>query len=132
MNKLFTTGLIASLMAVTYINSAPVFAEGYIGAGSEATCSNGFPVLTGPGATVLTPAGAFTMGMDGPPMQNVYNPNQKDYSVTGVTPAQAEVKKEIKAQVKNYSWGNHPSASARYAYKPGSRSVALSKFFAQY
>lgn len=134
MNKLFTTGLLASLVAVTCVSTvAPALAEGVIGASSEATCNSGFPVLTGPGATVLTPSGAFTMGMSGP--TDVYNPRQKDYSETGVTEVKPEPKPEIKAQVKNYSWGQGSRASVNggYAYRyDGSRRVAASKFFTQY
>jgi hypothetical protein len=62
-SKLMRLGFSAlAIAAVSIFNMTPAsFAEGVLSAGSEASCSEGFPVMTGPGATVLTPDGSYTV-----------------------------------------------------------------------
>lgn len=67
-------------------------------ASSGATVDAGFPVLTGPGVTVLTPAGSYETA-PAPRMS---------------TAGDTEVKKEIKAQIKNYSWPSQARVAQSY------------------
>lgn len=74
----------------------PASAEGVLAASSGATVDAGFPVITGPASSVLTPTGAELTD----PL-----PNMKVPDVLAAPPPP-------KVQVKNYSW---PKAGTRLA-----------------
>ncbi len=125
---------LALLSIATIAASQASFAAG-TESGSQATLANPFPVIGGPGATVLTPTGAYTYGYDG--LEDRWNPRQKDYSATGVRSveeAEALAAKNAKGPrapyVRNYSWGKIGTKSS-YNYNKAHR-TSMSKFFAKY
>lgn len=134
MNKIWKPGIVAVLMTLAAVGGMPGSFAGELEGGSEASLSSStFPVIGGPGATVLTPTGAYSVGVNG--AQEPWNPRQKDYSATGVrsvaeADAMAKSGKVHTPNVRNYSWGK---TATRYAYNPNnSRRVSMSKFFTKY
>ncbi|MBX9568004.1 MAG: hypothetical protein K2X77_03875 [Candidatus Obscuribacterales bacterium] len=92
-----TTSLFA--FAAVAANIAPANAEGPLAASSGATVDAGFPVITGPGTTVLTPTGAEVTD----PLPRMKIP---EGTPTPVLP---------KLQVRNYSWPKPGTRLARGA-----------------
>jgi len=86
------------LAAISTVLLAPAgLCDGALSAESEASNSNGFPVSTGPGNTVLTPEGAYSV-----PIPPSYNRPVKS------APAGAHM---VNGKVKYYNWlsSRHPA-----------------------
>ncbi len=91
------------IAAVSTVILAPAgLCEGALSAESEASNSNGFPVSTGPGNTVLTPEGSYTV-----PIPPSFNRSLKS------APAGAHI---VNGSVKYYNWlsTRHPVQVRRY------------------
>ncbi len=94
MGRVFCLSFVLSICAFACAPTA--YCDGTLSAGSEASCSEGFPILTGQGATVYGPNGSYVVGAD----DNKKSRVQGGSGAGGVTSSAHKVL----CQVKNYSW----------------------------
>lgn len=112
-------GSCITLAALAVFSLAPAaFSEGYLEASSEASCDAGFPVITGPGATVFGPNGSYVVGED----ESCNASRMIDQDNDKQSPPEPPHIVEI--QVKNYSW---PSAKTQSTLAGSCQSASISE-----
>lgn len=78
------------LLALSALALAPAALSDPLAAGSEASCTNGFPVIMGPGDNVFGPNGSYsTGGGDSKNPKSSTGQNSKPAGATGATSAAA-------------------------------------------
>lgn len=89
-----------------FVFAPAAYSEGPLAASSEATCINGFPVITGPGATVLTPSGAYVMEGAGRPVQR-----------TAAAVNHTTITHPVECQIRTYKWPARSNQRLAYVRK---------------
>lgn len=95
--NIFDKTIVSIILAALAVLCLPSIAlsEGILAAGSEASCSEGFPVITGPRATVFGPNGIYVV--EEPAAKKAYeSPTGGDETPAG--PHKVEI------EIKNYKW----------------------------